>query len=80
MIYVLVTGNDHTCSLDPQEFAQMVKSIRIMEQALGSPEKQFLQSETICFDKLGKTVVSACFLPKGHKIELKDLKIKVRLN
>ena len=34
-------GNDHQCSLDIDEFAQMVKSIRTMEVALGGPMKRF---------------------------------------
>ena len=72
-------GNDHACSLDVPEFAEMVRAVRIMEQALGCPDKRFLDCEQPCFDKLGKSVVSATFLPKGHKITLSNLKIKVIL-
>ena len=35
-------GSDHKCSLDPEEFEEMVRSIRTMEVALGNPRKSFL--------------------------------------
>ena len=55
----------------------MVQAIRTLENALGSPCKQFLSCEQNCFDKLGKSVVASRFLSNGHKIVITDLKIKV---
>ena len=55
----------------------MVQAIRTLENALGSPSKQFLSCEQNCFDKLGKSVVASRFLSHGHEIEITDLKIKV---
>uniref|UniRef100_A0A1B6FIU9 AFP-like domain-containing protein n=1 Tax=Cuerna arida TaxID=1464854 RepID=A0A1B6FIU9_9HEMI len=70
-------GSDHVCSLEPDEFAQMVRDIRQIEQALGSPIKKFLPCEVPCQDKLGKSVVAAENLLKGSKITEENIKIKV---
>ena len=72
-------GSDHQCSLNPQEFQEMVKSIRSLEQSLGCPQKRFLECEKSCFLKLGKSVVAGRKLSKGEALKLEDLKIKVRL-
>ena len=55
----------------------MVQDIRVLEQALGCEQKSFLECEKACFAKLGKSVVAATSLPKGHLLERKNLKIKV---
>ena len=73
-------GSDHKCSLNPEKFAEMVKSIRTMELALGSPQKMFLPCENACFAKLGKSVVAGQNLSEGTIINLEHLKIKVRFN
>ena len=70
-------GNDHKCSLLPEELAEMIKAIRRIEQSLGTSEKVILPSERVCIDKLGKTLVAAKDLKKGHKIEKQDLAVKV---
>ena len=70
-------GSDHKCSLNPEEFSEMVKSIRTIESALGNPRKKFLESEKPCFSKLGKSVVAGQKLEKGTIIALEHLKIKV---
>ena len=70
-------GSDHKCSLNPEEFSEMVKSIRTIESALGNPRKKFLESEKPCFSKLGKSVVAGQKLEKGTTIALEHLKIKV---
>ena len=73
-------GSDHQCSLNPNEFSEMTKAIRTMELALGSPVKTFLQCENACFQKLGKSVVASENLQSGTILDLKHLKIKVRMN
>lgn len=70
-------GTDHACSLDVQEFGEMITAIRTMEKALGSGEKKFLDSEKSCFGKLGKTVVAGKELPMGHVLSMEDLSVKV---
>ena len=39
-------GPDHPHSMDPQEFAQMVKRIRLLETALGTGRKQVVEEES----------------------------------
>ena len=70
-------GNDHQCSLDIDEFAHMVKSIRTMEIALGGPMKRFQKCEEVCFEKLGKCLLANKELKKGNIITEQDLCIKV---
>ena len=70
-------GNDHQCSLDIDEFAEMVKSIRTMEVALGGPMKKFQKCEEECFKKLGKCLLANKELKKGNTITEQDLCIKV---
>ena len=70
-------GNDHQCSLDIDEFAEMVKSIRKMEVALGGPMKRFQKCEEECFKKLGKCLLANKELKKGNTITEQDLCIKV---
>ena len=70
-------GNDHECSLDIDEFAEMVKSIRTMEVALGGPMKRFEKCEEECFKKLGKCLLANKELKKGNTITEQDLCIKV---
>ena len=71
-------GNDHQCSLDPKEFTEMVKSIRILERALGTQTKTFQKCEEECFMKLGKSVVAAKQIQTRSVISADDLNIKVR--
>ena len=70
-------GNDHKCSLDPKEFAEMVKSIRALELSLGTQMKTFQKCEEECFQKLGKSLVATKNLKKGSKITTEDVTVKV---
>ncbi|XP_053558706.1 sialic acid synthase [Bombina bombina] len=70
-------GNDHEASLEPGELAELVKSIRIVERALGSPIKHFLPCEAPCYNKLGKSVVAKVKIPAGTVLNLSMLTIKV---
>ena len=70
-------GNDHKCSLNPDEFAEMVRSIRIIELSLGTPVKMFQKCEEDCFKKLGKSLVASKNLEKRQKINADDVCIKV---
>ncbi|KAJ8952931.1 hypothetical protein NQ318_006548 [Aromia moschata] len=70
-------GSDHKCSLDPQEFHQLVNNIRTLESAMGQPIKIMQISELPCYQKLGKTLVYVKSLPKGHKLDFEELNVKV---
>lgn len=45
-------GSDHAASLEPPELAELVRSIRLVERALGSSLKQMLPCEKPCHDKV----------------------------
>ena len=70
-------GNDHRCSLNIQEFEEMIRQIRVLDLSIGIGGKQFQSCEEQCFAKLGKSVVASRDICKGHKLELSDMKIKV---
>ena len=55
-------------SLELQEFAEMVKSIRTIEKSLGSAEKRVQDCEKPCFEKLGKSIVATNHMPDGHRL------------
>ncbi|XP_069486694.1 sialic acid synthase-like [Ambystoma mexicanum] len=70
-------GSDHLASLEPSELAELVRSIRLVEMAMGSPVKQFLPCEKGCYDKLGKSVVAKVHIPAGTVLSLDMLTVKV---
>ncbi|XP_034399360.1 N-acetylneuraminic acid synthase a [Cyclopterus lumpus] len=70
-------GNDHTASLLPSELAEMIRSIRLVERALGTGNKQMLPCEKPCFDKLGKSLVAKVRIPKGTVLTQDMLAVKV---
>uniref|UniRef100_A0A8D3B9L2 N-acetylneuraminate-9-phosphate synthase n=1 Tax=Scophthalmus maximus TaxID=52904 RepID=A0A8D3B9L2_SCOMX len=70
-------GSDHAASLEPAELTELVRSIRLVERALGSSLKQMLPCEKPCHDKLGKSVVAKVKIPKGTALTLDMLTVKV---
>uniref|UniRef100_A0A3Q0SHE1 N-acetylneuraminate-9-phosphate synthase n=1 Tax=Amphilophus citrinellus TaxID=61819 RepID=A0A3Q0SHE1_AMPCI len=70
-------GSDHKASLEPAELAELVRSIRLVERALGSGIKQMLPCEKPCHDKLGKSVVAKVKIPKGTVLTEDMLTVKV---
>uniref|UniRef100_UPI0037E740BD N-acetylneuraminic acid synthase a n=1 Tax=Semicossyphus pulcher TaxID=241346 RepID=UPI0037E740BD len=70
-------GSDHEASLVPSELAELVRSVRLVERALGSSLKQMLPCEKPCHDKLGKSVVAKVSIPKGSTLTLDMLAVKV---
>ena len=70
-------GNDHRVSLLPDEFADMVRSIRHVEASLGSAEPRFMtQGELMNREVLGKSILAATDIKAGHIIEEHDLDIR----
>lgn len=45
-------GSDHEASLVPEELAELVRSIRTVERALGTGVKRMLPCEVPCHDKV----------------------------
>ncbi|KAM4025905.1 LOW QUALITY PROTEIN: N-acetylneuraminate-9-phosphate synthase-like [Anomaloglossus baeobatrachus] len=70
-------GTDHQASLEPNELADLVKSIRLVEKSMGSPVKRLLPCEMACLNKLGKSVVAKTKIPAGTVISLNMLTVKV---
>ncbi|MDP7150613.1 MAG: N-acetylneuraminate synthase family protein [Paracoccaceae bacterium] len=69
-------GNDHKVSLLPDEFAQMVKSIHNVHEALGNGQKSLGQGELINRENLSKSIVAKHDLPEGRVITADDLEIR----
>jgi N,N'-diacetyllegionaminate synthase len=69
-------GPDHHASLEPAEFAQMVSSIRHVEQSLGKGIKGPAPCEVPNIAVARKSVVAARGLAAGHTLVAADLEIK----
>ena len=62
-------GNDHKVSLLPEEFAQMIRGIRRVEESMGSSgERSISQGEMMNREVLAKSLVATCDIPAGTKI------------
>ncbi|XP_035763666.1 sialic acid synthase-like [Neolamprologus brichardi] len=70
-------GNDHEASLEPSELAELVRAIRLVETAMGSPVKQMLPCEKTCHDKLGKSVIAKVAISKGTVLSPDMFAVKV---
>lgn len=64
---------DHGISLEADEFAEMVKKIRLAEVALGSPQKTIDPKLKIKSRKFQRRLAAAGNLEAGHTLTLDDL-------
>ena len=69
-------GPDHEASLQPDGFKKLVTGIRKVEQALGRPEKNMLESELTVRHRLAKSIVAGMEIRKGTVITDKMLALK----
>jgi N,N'-diacetyllegionaminate synthase len=69
-------GPDHHASLEPAEFAQMVSSIRHVEQSLGNGIKVPVPCEVPNIAVARKSIVAARGLAAGRTLVAADLEIK----
>ena len=69
-------GPDHKASLEPDELTQMMRSIREVETALGSPIKQPAPSELRNRPIARKSLVAACEIKKGDLFTVDNLAVK----
>lgn len=69
-------GPDHKASLEPQELAAMVASIRRIEVALGSGEKTVSPSERKNRDIARKSIVARRDIQKGEPLTEENLAVK----
>jgi N,N'-diacetyllegionaminate synthase len=69
-------GPDHKASSTIEEFEELVKSIRKVDQMMGSTEKSFSEDELEIRKSVRKSIVSTKNLPVGHVIAREDLCFK----
>jgi sialic acid synthase len=69
-------GSDHAGSLEATGINHLVRDIRAFEVAQGSFYKHKLESETTCFNKLAKSIVSNQFISAGTTITKDMITIK----
>lgn len=69
-------GSDHAASLEPQQFAELVRGIRQIEIILGSSERVMFNELKPLREKLAKSVVTKISIKKGQVIERNMLALK----
>lgn len=68
-----MAGPDHSASLDPQELAAMVASIRAVEQAMGSATKAPTASELPIRDLVRRSATLARDIAAGEMLQATDI-------
>lgn len=66
-------GPDHPHSMEPQEFSQMVKHIRLLEEALGTSRKQVAEEEAETVIVQRRSLYSNKDIFVGEKIKSEDI-------
>lgn len=69
-------GPDHKASLDPEELTAMVRSIRNVEEALGSGEKTVTESERPNMEVARKSIVASRRIRKGEVLTEENITVK----
>jgi sialic acid synthase SpsE len=69
-------GGDHRASLEPNEFKEMVRKIRLLEIALGDGIKRCMSSEENIRDVARKSIVALKNIRRGQIISRDDLSTK----
>ena len=69
-------GPDHPASMEPGEFAMMVRGIRNIEKAMGDGVKRPNRSEEAISASVRKKIVAACPIPAGTVITESMLALK----
>ena len=69
-------GSDHAFSLEPVGMRKMVRDLRRTVLALGDGVKKFYEEERGALYKMGKSIVAARSLPRGHLLVRADLAFK----
>lgn len=69
-------GTDHRASLEPEEFKELVKQIRIVEEALGDEVRGMSRGEYLNRQALSKSLVATKNLKKGHILNYSDIDVK----
>lgn len=67
-------GPDHAVALDPESFSEMVKSIRLLEKALGTGKKQPMPSEKDNRIYYRRGIWTTKKIKKGEKFTINNIK------
>jgi N,N'-diacetyllegionaminate synthase len=68
-----MAGPDHSASLDPQQFAELVRAVREVELALGDGVKRVAASEESARATMRRVLVARTELAAGQTIRAEDL-------
>ena len=69
-------GPDHKASLEPEEFKELVRNIRVVETALGEPVRFLSRGEYLNRQHLSKSLVAGRDLEKGTVLTYDDIEVK----
>jgi N,N'-diacetyllegionaminate synthase len=69
-------GPDHAASLEPDEFGQLVRGIRMVEAALGSGEKRPTEAEIEIAAAARRSIVAARALHEGQTLSNADVMLR----
>jgi sialic acid synthase SpsE len=69
-------GPDHAASLEPVGLQRLIRNIRNIEKALGSPEKKMMSAERAVRDRLAKSIVARRDIAAGMTITADMLTVK----
>ncbi|HXK37068.1 MAG TPA: N-acetylneuraminate synthase family protein [Candidatus Paceibacterota bacterium] len=69
-------GPDHRASLEPEQFASLVREIRATEAALGDGARYPTRGEYLNRQFLSKSIVASRDLPKGTIIRAADMEVR----
>ncbi|MBF0594716.1 MAG: N-acetylneuraminate synthase [Candidatus Omnitrophica bacterium] len=72
----VMAGPDHRASLEPEEFAELVRGVRAVESAMGDGVKRAAPCEKRYVSQVRKSLVAARDIACGEKIGKADLVIK----
>ena len=71
-----MSGPDHKTSLEPDELALMVSSIRNIEKAIGTVEKKATSSEIKNRVVVRKSIVASCYISEGEILSVNNITVK----
>jgi len=69
-------GLDHSSSLEPDDFKQMVRLIRLAEQAKGQPIKKMTRAEVLQREIVAKSLICSSDIKLGEVFSEKNIEVK----
>jgi N,N'-diacetyllegionaminate synthase len=70
-----LSGPDHSASMEPDEFAVLVRGVRMVETALGNGVKQPVPEEAAVAAAARRSLVAACNITKGTRLQEQHIAI-----